>query len=186
MSGQALVAVFLDMAALASGPGRTVKMHLPNVDQLIAYAKAYRRVVRTCPQLVRVYPTFKLPSTINVAAIASDIDRVLAIFRGTYLSALDKVNTSDIGGVCIDLPTRDNAEMAYWSCHTEAYEGYVYQLVTEFHWWDVGTRTRQATLYKDALAPPPDIPSVEDKMAALTAFEEGAMAALTMDESDGE
>lgn len=40
MSGQALVAVFLDMAALASGSGRTVKMHLPNVDQLIAYAKA--------------------------------------------------------------------------------------------------------------------------------------------------
>jgi hypothetical protein len=31
----------------------------------------------------------------------------------------------------------------------------------------------------------PDIPSVEDKMAAVSAFEEDAMAALTTDESDG-
>lgn len=142
-----------------------------------------------CPQLFRIHHTFKLPRNINVATIVSDLDSVLAIFRGIYLSALDIVSTSDIGGVSIDLPTKGNSGKGYWSCHTEAYEGYVYQLVTKFDWWIVGNqgpRTRQVVLYKDALAPMPDIPSVEDKMAAVSAFEEDAMAALTTDESDGE
>jgi hypothetical protein len=57
MSGQALVAAYLDMAAPASGSRQTIKMHLANVDQLIAYARA---VSVPAVRLHDPYQTFRI------------------------------------------------------------------------------------------------------------------------------